>query len=79
MLARGGTTGDYCMKKLDGELLYKGKPSPYNATKWKPLLDTDFKISDRCCGVMKKAPTHEYSVKNGVRSEEHTSELQSPR
>lgn len=66
MLARGGTTGDYCMKKLDGELLYKGKPSPYNATKWKPLLDTDFKISDRCCGVMKKAPTHEYSVKNGV-------------
>lgn len=62
----GGTTGSYCMKKLDGELLYKGEPSPYNCTKWKSLLDTDFKISDKCCNVMKKAPTHEYSVKNGV-------------
>lgn len=62
----GGTTGSYCMKKLDGELLYKGEPSPYNCTKWKPLLDTDFKISDKCCNVMKKQPTHEYSVKNGV-------------
>lgn len=62
----GGTTGSYCMKKLDGKLLYKGKPSPYNCTKWKSLLDTDFKISDKCCNVMKKAPTHEYSVKNGV-------------
>lgn len=62
----GGITGSYCMKKLDGELLYKGEPSPYNCTKWKPLLDTDFKISDKCCNVMKKQPTHEYSVKNGV-------------
>lgn len=62
----GGTTGSYCMKKLDGELLYKGEPSPYNCTKWKPLLDTDFKISDKCCNVMKKAPTHEYLAKNGV-------------
>ncbi len=62
----GGTTGSYCMKKLDGKLLYKGEPSPYNCTKWKSLLDTDFKISDKCCNVMKKQPTHEYSVKNGV-------------
>lgn len=62
----GGKFGDKCMQKLNGELMYKGKPSPYNAAKWKPLLDTDFKISDRCCGVMKKAPLHEYSKKNGV-------------
>lgn len=62
----GGKYGDECIQKLNGELMYKGKPSPYNATKWKPLLDTDFKISDRCCGVMKKAPLHEYSKKNGV-------------
>lgn len=61
----GGTTGSYCMKKLDGELLYKGKPSPYNCTKWKPLLNTDFKISDKCCNIMKKQPTHEYSVRTG--------------
>lgn len=61
----GGTTGSYCMKKLDGELLYKGKPSPYNCTKWKHLLNTDFKISDKCCNIMKKQPTHEYSVRTG--------------
>lgn len=62
----GGKYGDECIQKLNGKLMYKGKPSPYNATKWKPLLDTDFKISDRCCDVMKKAPAHEYSKKNGV-------------
>ncbi len=62
----GGKFGDKCMQKLNGELMYKGKPSPYNAAKWKPLLDTDFKISDRCCSVMKKQPAHEYSKKNGM-------------
>lgn len=62
----GGKYGGECMQKLNGKLMYKGKASPYNATKWKPLLDTDFKISDRCCGVMKKIPSHEYSKKNGV-------------
>lgn len=62
----GGKFGDKCMQKLNGELMYKGKPSQYNAAKWKPLLDTDFKISDRCCSVMKKQPAHEYSKKNGM-------------
>lgn len=66
MLARGGTTGDYCMKKLNGDLIYKGKPSPYNCTKYKPLLDTDFPISNKCCDIMKKRPIHQYSKKNGV-------------
>lgn len=62
--ARSG--GDYCMKKLNGELMYKGKPSPYNCIKYKPLLDTDFPISNKCCDIMKKQPVHEYSKKNGV-------------
>lgn len=62
----GGTTGDYCMKKLNGELMYKGKPSPYNCTKYKPLLETDFPISNKCCDIMKKQPIHQYSKKNGV-------------
>ena len=54
------------MKKLNGELMYKGKPSPYNCTKYKPLLDTDFPISNKCCDIMKKQPIHQYSKKNGV-------------
>lgn len=61
----GGTTGSYCKKKLDGKLQYQGKLSPYNCTKWKPLLNTDFKISDKCCNIMKKQPAHDYSVKTG--------------
>ncbi len=62
----GGTTGDKCIKQLNGELMYKGKPSPYNYPKYKPLLNSDFSISDRCCSVMKKQPAHEYSKKNGI-------------
>lgn len=62
----GGTTGDYCMKKLNNELLYKGEPSPYNCPKYKPLLDADFPISNKCCDIMKKQPVHTYSKKNGV-------------
>lgn len=61
-----GTTGDYCMKKLNNELLYKGELSPYNCPKYKPLLDADFPISNKCCDIMKKQPIHEYSKKNGV-------------
>ncbi len=63
---QGGTTGSYCMKKLNDELMYKGKPSPYNCPKYKPLLDTDFPISNRCCDIMKKQPIHDYSKKNDV-------------
>ena len=66
MLVRGGTTGDYCMKKLNNELLYKGELSPYNCPKYKPLLDVNFPISNKCCDIMKKQPMHEYSKKNGV-------------
>lgn len=66
MLVQGGTTGDYCLKKLNNELMYKGELSPYNCPKYKPLLDTDFLISNKCCDIMKKQPMHEYSKKNGV-------------
>lgn len=33
------------------------------AEKWKPLIDAPFKISDRCCNVMKKAPLAKYENK----------------
>ena len=63
---KGGTSGEVSMQKLNNEHYYKGKLSQYNCPKYKPLLDTDFQISNRCCDVMKKAPAHEYSKKNGV-------------
>ena len=36
----------------------------YDKSKWKFLLDAPFNISDQCCKVMKKAPAHNYQVKN---------------
>lgn len=42
------------------------KTGPYAMAKWNDLRFVDFKIDDRCCDVMKKQPTHEYSKKNGV-------------
>lgn len=41
-----------------------GKRSKFDKTKYKPLLDMDFNISDRCCAVMKKAPLKEWEKKN---------------
>lgn len=43
------------------EKLDNGKPSMFNKTKWKYLLYTDFKISNKCCHYMKKAPVAKYS------------------
>ena len=43
--------------RLTGEWTDKnGTLSKYNQAKWKPLLDVDFDISDRCCTIMKKLP-----------------------
>lgn len=36
------------------------------ANKWRPLLDADFKISDRCCYVMKKGPAGIFERRNGM-------------
>lgn len=33
--------------------------------KWRFLLESDFKISSRCCDVMKKQPAHKYEKETG--------------
>lgn len=35
--------------------------------KWKPLINSDFKISNRCCDVMKKSPLKEFGKKTGFK------------
>ena len=63
-IARGKVTR--VMKKLDGTLTDKyGNKSMYNHEKWKPLLDADFHVSDRCCHVMKKNPAKKYEKETG--------------
>lgn len=39
--------------------------SIFNHDKWKYLLDSPFKISDRCCYVMKKRPAYLYRKQTG--------------
>lgn len=60
---RGGT---WALKALNNELLNKdGNPSQYNIPKYKPLLNADFILSNTCCDVMKKTPSHTFERKTG--------------
>mgnify|MGYP000861542236 CR=1 FL=1 len=54
------------IKKLNGTYPGKdGKPSRYCCPQWKYLLDAPFKISDKCCDVMKKKPFKEFERNSG--------------
>ena len=52
----------YRMEKLNGTLIDKntGKLSSYNIPQYKFLLDAPFRISHKCCDVMKKKPCKQY-------------------
>lgn len=57
----------YRLQKLMGTALNKdGTKSIFNKAKYEPLLYVDFKVSNMCCNVMKKAPAHAYN-KSSVR------------
>ena len=43
------------------------RKSKFSKLKYKPLLDVDFAISDKCCDVMKKAPMYDYQKRTGKR------------
>lgn len=65
------------IQRLNGEFLDKdGNKSKYNMKKWKFLLDAPFKISDKCCEVMKKKPAARFKKESklfpiiGVMAEE---------
>jgi len=64
---RGAKEGNTRWQKLKGELTNKktGKLSNFNCPQWKFLLDAPFKISDRCCDIMKKRPSMLYERKTG--------------
>lgn len=38
----------------------------YNYTNYKYLLDAPFKISSKCCDIMKKNPAHQFNKKSGL-------------
>ena len=51
-------------KQICGEYATNGKLSKFNYGKYKPLLYVDFKVSDECCAVMKKAPMKYFAKYN---------------
>lgn len=53
------------MEKLHGQLYYDGLKSLFNCEKWKFLLDAPFKISNKCCSVMKISPIRKYEKLTG--------------
>jgi 3'-phosphoadenosine 5'-phosphosulfate sulfotransferase (PAPS reductase)/FAD synthetase len=59
----------YRLARLNGELLDKdGNYSMFNCERYKYLLDAPFKISDKCCYHMKKAPIYKYERESGRRA-----------
>lgn len=64
---RGARNGSqYRIKRLNGEIVMPdGTKGIWNTEKYKPLLDVDFKISERCCDITKKMPTKEYEKNTG--------------
>ena len=39
----------------------------YNMVKWKFLLDAPFKVSNKCCEIMKKNPAHKFDKLSGLK------------
>lgn len=62
-LEKNNGTYTYRLKRLNGDI--KAKGGFLDMSKWKPLLNTDFRLSANCCGVMKKAPIKAYAKKTG--------------
>lgn len=63
----GAKPGNTRWLKLRGELIdpHTGKPSVFNIPKWGFMLDAPFKVSDKCCDIMKKRPAHKYEKETG--------------
>lgn len=55
----------YHYEKINGIGRYAGDRLQFSCKKWKFLLDAPFKISNRCCFVMKKSVGHNFYKKTG--------------
>lgn len=66
-LLKGVEPPKYRMDKLNGTCIDKntGKLSSYNIPQWKFLIDAPFRISHKCCDVMKKNPSKKYEQQSG--------------
>ena len=63
---KGTLESSNAYKEFNGILLSNdGQKSIYNKEKWKFLVESDFKISNKCCDIMKKKPLHQYEKQTG--------------
>ena len=57
----GHKPGSFRWRELHGEIKRSnGTPSEFNCEKWCYLLDAPFKVSSRCCSVMKVDPAERH-------------------
>lgn len=62
----GKKPGSYRWKEIHGEItMSNGSPSKFNCQKWCYLLDAPFKVSAKCCDIMKKRPMKKYVKQSG--------------
>lgn len=59
--------GNTRWQQLRGEFVNPktGEYSQFNIPQWGYLLDAPFRVSDKCCAVMKKAPARKYEKETG--------------
>lgn len=58
---KNGNFNSYAHDQLNGTYISKnGKSNAYDITKYKLLLNADFRLSNKCCNVMKKNPSKKY-------------------
>ena len=65
----GAKPGNTRWQQLHGEYVNPKTgqlSSMYNYKRWEYLLDADFKISDKCCTIMKKRPSEKYEKETGL-------------
>jgi len=62
------TKSDYLKSRLMTGIMKDGSKTMFKLSKkWKPLLDTDFKFSERCCYYLKKEPLKRYGKESGCK------------
>lgn len=66
---QGTLETSYAAKQFNGTYInpHNGELSPYNCEKWKFLTEAPFKISHRCCNVMKKNTAHNFEKSSGLK------------
>lgn len=55
----------YVEKQFNGTYVSKNGKTCYSVTKWAKLVDAPFKISHKCCDIMKKQPCKSYEKLTG--------------